>query len=90
MVPLIAVVVIEVISRNAFGIMASYGWDDTARALGLDCGAMSGFNNAKVDEEFFAGTAVKSNFLCNIGYGNTDKILQRSPRFKFDEVCQII
>ena len=61
-----------------------------ARALGLDCGAMSGFNNAKVDEEFFAGTAVKSNFLCNIGYGNTDKILQRSPRFEFDEVCQII
>jgi 3-hydroxypropanoate dehydrogenase len=61
-----------------------------ARALGLDCGPMSGFNSAKVDEEFFAGTAVKSNFLCNLGYGDVSKILQRSPRFDFDEVCKII
>lgn len=61
-----------------------------ARALGLDCGPMSGFDNAKVDAEFFAGTAVKSNFLCNLGYGDVGQIFQRSPRYAFDEVCQIL
>jgi 3-hydroxypropanoate dehydrogenase len=61
-----------------------------ARSLGLDCGAMSGFNNAMVDEAFFAGSAVKSNFLCNIGYGDPAQLFQRSPRFDFDEVCRII
>jgi len=59
-----------------------------ARALGLDCGPMSGFDNAKVDEAFFAGTAVKSNFLCNLGYGDPSKLYPRSPRLGFDEACQ--
>jgi 3-hydroxypropanoate dehydrogenase len=59
-----------------------------ARALGLDCGPMSGFNNAKVDEAFFAGTAVKSNFLCNLGYGDPSKLYPRSPRLGFDEACK--
>src|SRR5947209_8101187 len=53
-----------------------------ARSLGLDCGPMSGFDNAKVDAEFFAGTSVKSNFLCNIGYGDPAKLFPRSPRYE--------
>ena len=61
-----------------------------ARAVGLDVGAMSGFNNAKVDEEFFHGTSLKSNFLLNLGYADTTKIFRRLPRFEFDEVCQTL
>ncbi len=61
-----------------------------ARALGLDCGPMSGFNNAKVDAEFFAGTTVKSNFLCNLGYGDASKLYPRSPRLTFEEACKIV
>lgn len=61
-----------------------------ARALGLDCGPMSGFDNAKVDAEFFAGTTVKSNFICSLGYGDASKLHPRSPRLSFDEVCKII
>jgi 3-hydroxypropanoate dehydrogenase len=61
-----------------------------ARALGLDCGPMSGFDNAKVDEAFFPGTAVRSNFLCNLGIGDPSKLFPRSPRFAFDEVCRIV
>src|SRR5437773_11631211 len=61
-----------------------------ARSLGLDCGPMSGFNNAKVDAAFFAGTTVKSNFLCNLGYGDASKLHPRSPRLGFDEACQIV
>lgn len=60
-----------------------------ARALGLDCGPMSGFDKAGVDKEFFAGTEIKSNFLCNIGYGTDENLFPRSPRFDFDEVCEI-
>ena len=60
-----------------------------ARALGLDCGPMSGFNNAKVDEAFFAGTAIKSNFLVNLGQGDPASIFARSPRLGFDEACRI-
>jgi 3-hydroxypropanoate dehydrogenase len=60
-----------------------------ARSLGLDCGPMSGFNNAKVDELFFAGTKVKSNFLCNLGYGDATKLHPRSPRLSFSEACKI-
>ncbi len=52
--------------------------------------AMSGFDNAAVDKEFFAGTHIKSNFLCNLGYGDRSKLFARSPRFAFDEVCQIL
>lgn len=75
-----------------------------ARALGLDCGPMSGFDNAKVDEEFFglgredARAAeeffseghLRSNFLCNLGYGDPDKVYPRSPRLDFSEACAIL
>jgi 3-hydroxypropanoate dehydrogenase len=61
-----------------------------ARALGLDCGPMSGFDNAKVDAEFFPSSSVKSNFLCNLGYGDHSKLFPRSPRFDFEEVCQLL
>jgi hypothetical protein len=50
---------------------------------------MSGFNNAKVDEAFFKGTTVKSNFLCNVGYGETSKLHPRSPRLSFEEACKL-
>lgn len=60
-----------------------------ARALGLDCGPMSGFDNAKVDAEFFAGTTVKSNFLCNLGHGDASKLHPRSPRLAFEEACRV-
>ena len=58
-----------------------------ARAIGLDVGAMSGFSNAVIDEEFFKGTTLKSNFLCNIGVADESALFQRLPRFEFDEVC---
>jgi len=61
-----------------------------ARAAGLDCGPMSGFDNAKVDAEFFAGTSVKSNFLCNLGYGDAAKLFPRNPRLEFDEACKLL
>jgi len=74
-----------------------------ARAIGLDCGPMSGFDNAKVDAEFFAPSpqdaaacqehatgCVKSNFLCNIGYGDPKSIFPRSPRLDFDEACKLL
>lgn len=75
-----------------------------ARALGLDCGPMSGFDNAKVDEaffgageevkecdqEFFPRTHVRSNFLCNLGYGDPSKLYPRGPRLEFDEACALL
>ena len=74
-----------------------------ARSLGLDCGPMSGFDNAKLDEEFFAAGKcesceqeffpeghVKSNFLCNIGYGDESKLSPRSPRLAFNEACVLM
>ncbi len=61
-----------------------------ARALGLDCGPMSGFDNGKVDALFFAGTRIKSNFLCSVGYGTEENLFPRLPRFSFDEACKII
>ncbi|MCE9648165.1 MAG: malonic semialdehyde reductase [Parvibaculum sp.] len=61
-----------------------------ARALGLDCGPMSGFDAAKVEEAFFPGGRIKANFLCNIGHGDPKALFPRSPRFEFDEVAQII
>lgn len=61
-----------------------------ARALGLDCGPMSGFDPAKVDAAFFACTSVKSNFLCNLGYGDAAALKARSPRFGFDEMARIV
>jgi 3-hydroxypropanoate dehydrogenase len=70
--------------QGAYLIMA-------ARAVGLDCGPMSGFDNAGVDAAFFAGTTVKSNFLINLGYGDASRdLFPRSPRLSFDEACQIV
>lgn len=69
--------------QGAYLIMA-------ARALGLDCGPMSGFDNARVDAEFFAGSAVQSNFIVNLGYGNRATLHPRSPRLSFDEACRIV
>ena len=60
-----------------------------ARALGLDCGPMSGFDPAKVDAAFWAGTSVKTNFICNLGRGDTSKLFSRSPRLSFDEACRM-
>ena len=60
-----------------------------ARALGLDCGPMSGFDNAMLDAAFFAGTRIRSNFLVNLGHGDPASIFARSPRLGFDEVCRI-
>lgn len=61
-----------------------------ARALGLDCGPMSGFDAEGVDKEFFAGTPIKSNFLCNLGYGDPSALFPRSPRFSFAEMARIV
>ena len=61
-----------------------------ARALGIDCGPMSGFDAAKVDAAFWAGTAVKTNFICNLGHGDPGKLYPRSPRLGFDEACKIV
>lgn len=69
--------------QGAYLIMA-------ARALGLDTGAMSGFDSVGVDEAFFAGTQVRSNFLVNIGYGDASKLFPRSPRPDFDTYARVI
>lgn len=61
-----------------------------ARALGLDCGPMSGFDDAKVDAEFWSGTPVRTNFICNLGRGDPDKVFARSPRLTFEEACRIV
>ena len=60
-----------------------------ARAIGLDCGPMSGFDSAKVDAAFWAGTQVKTNFICNLGHGDPTKLFARSPRLPFEEACRI-
>lgn len=60
-----------------------------ARALGLDCGPMSGFDAAKVDAAFWAGSSVKTNFVCTLGTGNPAKVMPRSPRLGFDEACRL-
>lgn len=67
--------------QGAYLIMA-------ARALGLDCGPLSGFDNEGVDKAFFAGTRVKSNFICGIGYGDPSGVFPRSPRLSFEDACQ--
>jgi 3-hydroxypropanoate dehydrogenase len=61
-----------------------------ARAVGLDCGPMSGFDNAKVDAALFTGTSIKSNFICGLGRGDTSKLFPRSPRLSFEEACKLI
>ena len=60
-----------------------------ARALGLDCGPMSGFDATAVDREFFSGTAVQTNFLCGLGYGDTARLFPRLPRLSFEEACRL-
>ncbi len=60
-----------------------------ARALGLDCGPMSGFDAARVDAEFWAGTAVKTNFVCSLGHGDPQGLFARSPRLSFDQACRV-
>ena len=69
--------------QGAYLIMA-------ARALGLDAGAMSGFDNTAVDAAFFAGTSIKSNFLINLGYGDVEKLHPRNPRLSFEQAAQIV
>jgi 3-hydroxypropanoate dehydrogenase len=69
--------------QGAYFIMA-------ARAIGLDCGPMSGFDNARVDAEFFPDGRVKSNFLINLGHGDPSKVMQRLPRLDFDEACTLL
>lgn len=69
--------------QGAYLIMA-------ARALGLDCGPMSGFDRAAVDREFFAGTNVRSNFLCCIGHGERRALRPRQPRLDFEEACALL
>jgi len=69
--------------QGAYLIMA-------ARAVGLDTGPMSGFDNVMVDAEFFAGTEIKSNFICSLGYGDPEKLFGRLPRFNFDDVCDVL
>ena len=61
-----------------------------ARAIGLDVGGMSGFDNAKVNAEFFPDGRIKSNFLCNIGYGDPSKVMVKLPRLDFDEACTLL
>ncbi len=60
-----------------------------ARALGLGCGPMSGFDAAKVDAAFWAGTAVRTNFVCTLGTGDPARVLPRSPRLAFEEACRL-
>lgn len=93
----------EVTARRNSSLQGAY-LIIAARALGLDCGPMSGFDNAKVDHEFFPGSAargefnqehfpdshIKTNFLCNLGYGDPAKLLTRSPRLDFDEACKLL
>ena len=61
-----------------------------ARAVGLDCGPMSGFDHAKMDAAFWAGTEVKTNFICNLGHGDRSKLFVRNPRLSFEEACRIV
>jgi len=61
-----------------------------ARALGLGCGPMSGFDAVKVDAEFWAGSTVRTNFVCTLGHGDASKLLPRSPRLAFDEACTLV
>ena len=82
----------ELIKTTAFrnGSLQGAYFMLAARSVGLDCGPMSGFDNTKVDAAFFAGTKVKSNFLCNLGYGDASKLHPRSPRLDFTDVCKIV
>lgn len=81
----------EVAATTAFrnGTLQAAYFMLAARTLGLDCGPMSGFDNAMVDHEFFPGGRIKSNFICNLGYGDPSRLFPRSPRLEFEEACRI-
>lgn len=81
----------EVIEATAFRNSSLQGgyFIMAARALGLDCGPMSGFDAAKLDAAFWAGTSVKTNFICNLGHGDPSKLFARSPRLDFETACRI-
>ena len=82
----------DLIREDAFrnGTPAGRLFHLAARALGLDCGPMGGFDNAGVDKEFFAGTDIKSNFLCALGHGDPAALHPRAPRLSFDQACKIL
>jgi 3-hydroxypropanoate dehydrogenase len=93
---------VEVTARRNSSLQGAY-FILAARAVGLDCGPMSGFDNARVDEEFFAAGKcegcdeeflpeghLRSNFLCNLGYGDSTKLFPRSPRLEFEEACMLL
>jgi 3-hydroxypropanoate dehydrogenase len=81
----------EVAATTAFrnGTLQAAYFMLAARALGLDCGPMSGFDNAMVDREFFPDGRIKSNFICNLGHGDPGRLFPRSPRLEFQEACSI-
>lgn len=82
------VLIRETAFRNAT-LQAAY-FMLAARAFGLDCGPMSGFDNAAVDQAYFPAGRYRSNFICNLGYGSDENLFPRSPRLDFDEACRII
>jgi len=81
----------EVAATTAFrnGTLQAAYFMLAARALGLDCGPMSGFDNAVVDRVFFPDGRIKSNFICNLGHGNSGRLFPRSPRMEFQEACSV-
>lgn len=79
----------EATARRNADLQAAY-FMLAARAAGLDCGPMAGFDNGKVDAEFFAGTSFRSSFLCNLGHGDPSKLFPRSPRLSFEDVAKVL
>jgi 3-hydroxypropanoate dehydrogenase len=79
----------KVMAMRSAGLEGGY-FIVAARALGLDCGPMSGFDRDGVDKEFFAGTQIKSYFLCNLGYGDREGLRPRQARLGFDDACRIL
>ncbi|HEX2761692.1 MAG TPA: malonic semialdehyde reductase, partial [Rhizomicrobium sp.] len=80
---------VKLMASRSAGLQGGY-FIIAARALGLDCGPMSGFDREGIDKEFFAGTAIKSYFLCNLGYGDREGLRPRAARLAFDEACKIL
>ena len=79
----------QYMARRSAGLQGGY-FIIAARSLGLDCGPMSGFDRSGIDKEFFAGTAIKSYFLCNLGYGDREGLRPRQARLSFDDACKIL
>jgi 3-hydroxypropanoate dehydrogenase len=80
---------VKFMATRSAGLQGGY-FIIAARALGLDCGPMSGFDREGVDKEFFAGTAIQSYFLCNLGYGDREGLRPRAARLPFDDACKIL